>query len=321
VTFDGVVWAVENGAKVGGAVGRVLANAATQNEQGVLMPGDLKASATPTASKSVRVAPGSAVIRNRQAPGESYIGLARTFTDVPIRVTGAARTDMVIARVIDPDFSPWQPSDVSDPVNGPYWEPFVVEGVDPGSEKAADVVDRPYSAVELARISVPASGNITAGMIHSLRKVANPKRDRTVRVWLPTTTLATSPPENNRVWFPLLDEWIYCPEWATRAQIVVSISSLLFDAGAYQGRVRAEFGWNGTAVTSLNTEDAGLDSGPDRNRQTIVIAGDLAVPEEFRGEYHHLRTGTITNGGITGRAVTDDWTTITVDVEFVGAAD
>jgi len=316
--FDGKPWAVEHGATIPAAVARAAHYAATKGRQGVTRPGDLKVAATPSASQGVRIGTGSATILNQQAPGESYQGLARTFTDVNVTVNGSARTDLVIGRIIDPDFAPWQPSDVPDGVNGPYWRPYVVPGVSSSTTKASDVVS--YSAVELARIAVPASGNITNGMITDLRRVTNVDRERHVSSVLPTDTRFTAPPANGRVWFPFVNELIFCPEWATRAQIVVTVSSLLFDSGVYQGRIRAEYGWNGTTVTSLNTEDAGLDSPAARNRQTIMMATEVAIPEEFRGEFHYLRTGTITNGGITGRAVADDWTTIGVDVEFVGAA-
>lgn len=238
--FDGVPWAVENGAKASGAVARAAHYAATRGAQGIALPGDMKVSATPSPSQSVRIGTGSTTILNRQAPGESYQGLARSFTDVSVTVDGSPRTDLVIATIIDPDFSPWTVADVPDAVNGPYFVPEVLEGVDPNTTRASDVVG--YSAYELARISVPASGNITSGMITSLRQLAQPRSwsDTIMQGGLVAEHLTTSDTD----WkdWPSNTWTVQVPEWATDALCLITLNTVATDGVASDFNPRVYLG-------------------------------------------------------------------------------
>lgn len=329
--WDSVPWFVGGGAQHSPEVARLLAYAATSGAEGIVNTGDLKVSATPTPSSKVVVGPGAGLIINRAAGGNQQTYIGRNASDDQVSVgaqgSGSTRYDLVVARIEDPFMAgePW--NDPADAKIGPYIFSRVIPNVGQAniaSHWAAKqyLINSGYSAEPLAGITIPPStATITNAMIKDLREVANPRRQREVRVVLPSDTRFSVPSGNGRVWFPFVNETVACPDWATRARLVVTASSLLFDTGVYQGRIRAEYGWNGTAVTSLNTDEAGLDSPAARNRQTIMMAGDLAIPTEFRGKTHFVRTGTLTNGGITGRVVADDWTTITVDIEFVEVAE
>jgi hypothetical protein len=77
MAFDLVPWAIE-GASTDAALARVLANIASKNAEGINLPGDFKVTALGTPGPQVNIAPGGMVVRNAQAPGESYVGIARS---------------------------------------------------------------------------------------------------------------------------------------------------------------------------------------------------------------------------------------------------
>lgn len=313
MAFDGVPWVVENGAQISGAAGRVLANAASRDAQGVLLPGDLKVSATPTASQAVRLDTGSAVVRNAQAPGESYIGLARSTTDVDIDVTGSPRTDLIVGRIIDPDFSPWQPSDVPDPVNGPYWEPYVIEGVTSGTDEASDVVG--YSAIALARVAVPASGNITNGMITDLRKLVQPRNfPDLAAVQDPARDDLTTTDTAYRDWPANVKHTVIVPDWATHALVALMVSYGTDDQAcdAFQ---RIAFGGltGGSAIIDHNATGSGFG---ERFQNWIFAEFDVT---SLQGEPvdimpQAVRAFETTN---TGALYTETWDQVVFDVRFV----
>lgn len=288
-----VPWAVENGAKVGAAVGRVLANVASQNREGISQPGDCKVTQTGTASQAVQISSGGLTMRNRQAPGESYIGAFEGTTTVAIDVTGTARTDMVVARVVDPDFSPWQASDIPDAVNGPYFQPFVVKGVSAGASKASDVVT--YSAVALAKIAVPASGNITGAMITDLRRLYRAEKDE---IKLVSAGLALGDTNNLgsvgsfAPWIIPAEFSVAVPEWATHYLARLDVTNSihygpngfgtlgLFFGGSGSGNSRS----GGTLVASNPWAAIGAAGTSDRvSVQSAITNGPKALPAGYAG--------------------------------------
>lgn len=179
MALDPVPWAI-SGSQLDTFVMREFANVATQDTQGIHLPSDFKVTATGSPSSNVSVSLGGMTVRNVQAAaagrGESYIGRAPSATLQAIAPTsGSGRSDMLMARVRDPDFTPWQAyTDPNQILFGPYFELFVYAGCSPTATKASQVVT--YSAVELARIDIPSStSNITNAMIHDLRSLARPR--------------------------------------------------------------------------------------------------------------------------------------------------
>lgn len=282
MAFDGNPWAVENGANMSAAVARAAHYAATRGAQGITEPGDLKVTQTSVASQAVEIAAGSATVLNHGADGESYHGLARTPTNVPISVSGSTRHDLIIGRIIDPDFSPWQPSDVPDAVNGPYWEPHVVQGVTSSTTLASDVVG--YSAIALARVAVPAAGNITNAMITNLRELAQPRSELQQYTTIPTDDahLSSDPWVN---WPEEANRNVFVPAWATRVVIEVLYSGVRANIGATFGYLRARLGSSGgTSITTLPSGyDVNTPAANNFDRQTYVNADTLTLPSSLRG--------------------------------------
>lgn len=231
MAFDPVPLAIGQGAAHTDDVFRVAANIFSRDSQGVALPGQMKVAALGTPGAAVTIAPGGVVIRNVQNPGQSYVGRAATSTQVSIaaNATGSVRRDLIIARIIDPDFSPWQPSGSPGAPNvsvadGPYFEPFVVSGVASGTTKASQVVG--YSAVELARVDVPANTSaITSGMIVDLRALAQPRIGFAYDVQTgPAVGQALPIPQAAFVDYPTNSLSVYVPRFATHAQVMASVS-------------------------------------------------------------------------------------------------
>ena len=273
----------------------------------------------------VRVAPGGAVIRSKAAGGaqQTYVGRNPDDDLIEIAATTSAggRSDLIVARIADP-FMPGEPFDEpDDPRVGPYIYTDIISNVAAGTT----AVPSGMSAIPLARIDIPKStGTITAEMIKPLRKLSNPRRERNVRIWSPNDPAVVSPPVGQRAWFPQLRESVYCPPWATRLHLVVTISGL-YVWGNITGHVRAEFGYNG-GPNHLDTQDAGLHNvGPIDtnvgNRISVQIAGTIEIPTAgWRDKLQYIQLGTVINAGSQGQYRQDQWTTVTVDAEFEEAA-
>lgn len=283
MAFDGVPLLVTGG-NTRASVVRGGLFAGTNGRQGVVLPGDLKVTATPTASQAVRIAAGGAVVLLRQAAGQSYYGGAATSTDVPIVVDGVARTDMVIGRIVDPEFSPWSAASVASATEGPFWEPFVLRGVSSGATKASDVVS--YSALELARVAVPASGNVTSSMITDLRSLAQPRTyvDNVAQAGPGTADYVTTSETAWHNW-PPNSHATFVPEWATHAQVRVTFASIL-STGSADVNLRVQFG-SLTGPIAYFDKNSGSGGGAEATTQIVYAEFDVRT---MAGTTQTLRT-------------------------------
>jgi len=330
MAFEGVPFIIGEGAEVSVDVLRNFAYQSLGRAEGVGKPGDLKISATPTPSNQVAWANGSVAILNRAAGGDDQMYTALNRVGTPeirstIASTGSSggRSDLVVARVEDPQYDWPAYTDENDIQFGPYVFPRVIPGVANNIVRASQLggTYADDSMYALARIDIPANtSTITNAMIKDLRRVGQPQREPYRRIWAPTDTVQSGISGGPRTWFPRTNELLYCPEYATKLYLSVTVSQLRM-TGNFQGRIRAEYGWNGVS-TYLSTEDAGLhwENTAGTGRQTVQMAGTLAIPAEMRGKDHYVRTGTILNGGMSGNSIQDIWTTVTIDALFEEAA-
>lgn len=222
------------GAKHEAEVFRGALAASSQQAQGISLPGHLKVSATGTPSGQVSVAAGSALIKNLQKPGESYYGLnddTPELVNVDPQLSGT-RYDLIVMRIIDPQFAPWQPSgtpgapNVSVP-NGPYCQIVPIKGVSASTTRADQVVG--YSAIALARVKM--TNTSVATDITDLRKLAQPRMwpDYEVQSGVPAgdgsgVPLTTS--DTGWTNWPLNTAGFVKPDWATHAQTRITINNM-----------------------------------------------------------------------------------------------
>lgn len=239
--FDPVPWAI-SGSQLDAYVMRSLSNIATRDAQGIQLPGNAKVTATATPSGQINIAAGGLVIKNRQAAGQTYVGHIASDTLVPINPTsGVARSDLVVATIRDPDFAPWQPyTDPNQILFGPYFYPEVISGVAGSTTQASQVIS--YSAVELARIDIPANTTtITNAMITDLRTLSQPRVGTQYDVQPVTSTQAVATSATSFFDWPANSLQVKVPTWATHAQVILTVNGIRANN---DGRVdlRANFG-------------------------------------------------------------------------------
>lgn len=277
MTFKGVPWAIEH-AEVDSAVARGFANAATRDSQGIVLPGDFKVTAFGAAGPGVNIAPGGMILRSYQAPGQSYIGQSLEVTPHPIPAT--AGSHLLVARVRDPDYAPWQPYTTENQIlYGPYFEPYLLTGVNPTTTSVDQVRDRlNYTAEAIARIDNPGgAANITGDMIKELgiRKLAQPRVAFAYDVQPgPALDYVTTSETAWHHW-PLNSLGVDVPRWATHAQVEIVLNGIK-SSGPNDVELRAVFG----------TLDPGMSVFHDYNGNTGTPAGFVEVlPKTIYGEF------------------------------------
>lgn len=265
MAFNGRPWAIEN-AETNAATARAFANAATQNTQGVNLPGDFKVTSLGTPGLAVNIAPGAMTLVCKQQPGQSYIGTAEEVTQYPIPANNSGTTvhHLLIGRVRDPDFSPWTAyTDTNQILYGPYFEPYLISGVGATTTEAYQVAAINYTAEAIARISMPANAqSVLPQYITPLTRLARPRSDFDADVKPVTTTqfMLTT----HTAWrdWPTEAAWPQTvPAWATEALAEIEVNGIKADApgdvdlrlafGAKTSSVAAYFDYNGNAGTSV----------------------------------------------------------------------
>src|SRR5699024_3903592 len=108
-------WMVGGGASHPVEVVRQGTHDFTGGAEGISLPGDLRVEPLATPGTSVRVAPGGCTLVNRYPGGEgqSYTARNDAQVTVPVTATGSAggRSDLVVARVLDPQYEGQPPTD------------------------------------------------------------------------------------------------------------------------------------------------------------------------------------------------------------------
>lgn len=329
MTFQLTPWAIGGGARIQAEVMRLLAYAATDKTEGIVDIGDLRVHQLATAGGQVIIGKGGAVIKNRSTGGDAQSYVARNDGDVTVNIAAnagsSARSDMVIVRIVDPQYSPW-PS-VPDPTTATYVEPFVVQNVPSTAKKVMDLnsgAGLGYSAIALARIDIPAGTSaITDAMITPLRKMASPRRQRNLNAKNLTTSLTNNNTGAEGEAWPAETTWtVEIPEWATRARVVATWAQVWIPAGNAQGYLWARIGSPKPAIgietARVNYNTPGSTQGA---RSTFQAADDLAVPANLRGTVQPLQLRAALTAGPPSaqRIVLDAYSSVTFDVEFLEA--
>lgn len=276
MALDSTPWFVGGGAQHSPEGARGLAYAATRGAEGVAGVSDLKVQAQAVPNGTVQVITGGALLLNRYAGGngQTYSLRNATATDVPVTPTGSGggRTDLVLARVLDPQYEGAPPAD---PTSFDYSRITIIQGV-PAGTKTAKELTLGYPAIALAKVTLPAStATVTAGMITDLRRVAQPRRERATVTIFPSTT-ANIPTVGYNSWpisaaqRPL----VAVPDWATKLTVIAHASGLKYAKGS-------------TAVDSVaGTRTGFASSDPSENGILIQDAEDTG------GRYPGLWIGT-----------------------------
>lgn len=312
MAFDPTPWFIGGGAQHSVDVARLLAFASTGGAEGIVSPGDLKVRALDTPGSSVIIGPGAALILNRSAgaDGQTYVMRAPTDTTVEVAPTGpSGRSDLLVVRVEDPQYAPWQPP--ADPVTAQYVVPFVVQGV-PGDTVDAAALNLGYSAVAVARLDIPANtGTITPGMVKDVRRLARPRNQRVQLTGNPASATLTS---GSYIGFPDYRPTVQVPPWATHALVMGHITSLGVVGGDTLGAFRLQFGVPGGATELGSDQPFNYDgSGGDQRTSELVVA--QVDVRAMRGRNAEVVIGARKQSGA-GSLKALSGTRVTFDVQF-----
>lgn len=315
MAFEPTPWLIGGGVLHSADVARSFAYAATRGAEGVAGVTDLRCGALPVPADKVRLLPGGGLINNRYVDaGESYTFRAPTATDVQITPTGSSggRTDVIVARIIDPQY---------ETLNSPgpdiqYIYPYVIEGV-PAGITNIKTLGLTYPAIQIAKVIIPANtATITAAMITDMRRIAQPRRERAMVVRYPNQALNI--PTAAYGPFPLRESeylQVLVPEWATRVDVVAHVSGVKYTKGNGTADTvagtRTIFGPGTPAENSILIQDA-EDSG---GRYHYTWIGTHAVSEAMRGTVQPIGLIAVRSSG-TGNWSVDNQTSVVVDYEF-----
>ena len=306
-----------DGGMVPAAMARRATHALSSGANGVVGIHDLKVTALPTAGAGVQISRGSALaaMRTTGAHGmETYvISQDSTFNlDVP-PTGGSARTDFIIARVMDWHFTGEEPP--ADPTTALYWE----------FARVSTLSGITYPFVPLARIAIPANrASITGAMITDIREVAIPRRERHVmtrRINSEDVDRLTTIGGTGESWPDVAHVDLMVPEWATHANVVAMFAQVEVPAGIeFDGVVFWALGTTDPAY--IRTQDVRVtidNTGGSKTRETLVAAGTVRIPENMRGRAWRSHTRGRRLSG-TPIEFTSGSASV-MDVEFVERAD
>lgn len=321
MSVGGVPWYIDQDAEHSPRTARFLAYMASRGQQGVLEPDDFKVSAGSTPGAFVNVSPGGFVVKNSAPAGayESYADKWDSQITLPVSPTpGATRTDLVIIRVDNPyaggigtaGGGSW--SVPVDPVNGPYWQAWVIEGVTP--TYAVDISDwQPtWSAITLARIRRTNSSIVTAADIVDLRSLVDLSGERIIYIENPApepppiaTTLWSdshhcngfstfSYSQTNWTYWPTYADFanVPIPSWAVEADMIGSFNPQytndIWGECRYVWRVN-NVDYYGPATMFDENVSWGQSNSPGPQQVTIPMSGTISIPSAARGKTARIR--------------------------------
>lgn len=297
MAVDRTPWFVGGGAEHSPEIARQALFDSTGGNEGVSSVGGLRVAAQAVPNGTVRALTGGGLLLNRYpgGTGQSYAVRNKTQTSIPITPTGSGggRTDLVVIRVVDPQYEGQPPVDPND---FDYTRFEVIQGVPAGTTTFAEL-NRNYPAIALAKITIPAStATITDAMITNLRKLAQPRTD-VVNVPRPNVTNDAGMTLGSRAAFPQ-GEWfpnvggnlnngrydIPVPTWATRMQIRCEWLSVEYKANPGAGYYWVAYGPDaGGSAPTYYTQGFGWDSDDSTNRLNWILEQEVYVRPEWRG--------------------------------------
>jgi len=285
---------------------RMMIRDLSRGSQGVTEFNDLKVTQQTTPGAGAQVGDGSGVVRGASWGQGSYTQYNVGTALVGIAPTGAqGRTDMVVLRVLDPEYE-----GSLNPAKDDIGFFDVVSNV----SSTATQPPTGMTAIPLARVALPPNCvTVTNAMITDLRKIANPRRDRQLYTSFPGNPLNRLVYQDNK-WhtWPSAARWsIYVPVWAVTAKIVTTIAGLRLDSADVFAHMQQVFGTVQGQDTLIDD-----DQGANIRRNTVVLADSLTIPAAMRGTTHSLYVQTYMSKAETGNLGVDAGTSLIADVEF-----
>lgn len=265
-------------------------------QTGVVGPESCEVVAQNVPTGSVRILPGMitmaatpalAAVGYTDAPYQSYSRALYESLDVPIDPTGSSggRVDVVGIVVDDPEFE----GTTVDPESHQYWRVHVVKNAGANAKYQSHFasLNRPF--LPLAQVSIPANtAAVTNAMITDIRFMAV-SRSHSVPLNGPANPTGGNLdiPPTQTGWVDVCEfSGIQVPQWATRAQVSMSISHLFAVGGRVGGLFRvAATGLNATVYTPASSFIESNDS----SRFQVHTAGVMQLARATAGGSSRVR--------------------------------
>lgn len=308
--LDGVPWMLA-GARHSADLGRGIAYAASEGNDGVVLPGDFRVVARVPATTGVDIGPGGLYIKQRAANvhAQTYLSTGKQASSLDGPPSDPnPRSYLVIIEIRDPQFGypAYAESEVEKVKGGPYAFPVLYGPVASGVTKVSQVPELDGKAVyALARIDVPAdTTTITSDMVIDLRKLATPKTDRFFDSYQhDTANVNLSPPESggdgntwNETWAqfaPLVE----VPEWATHYEQVITLVNVRQFNSETHSAFNAQLGGLGVKAPWYTFEYG--DAWGDVGRSQTIIASNGGDCSALAGQTVQSRMrGRVWAGGL-----------------------
>ncbi|WP_367132857.1 MULTISPECIES: hypothetical protein [Streptomyces] len=284
---------------------RMMLRSLAQGGEGISEGPDLKVAPLPTPGAGVVVGEGAAIIRGRAALWQgSYSAYNIGQEIVAISPAGATpRSDLIVLRVIDPEYEGGL-DPAKDKIN--------VFEVIPNVSSTATAPPPGITGIAIARIDIPArTGAITAGMITDVRKVANPRRARSLHTVYPGSPNQLKQTNDKYADWPAAARWMVpVPEWATKAIVLVTLAGLRIEGDPAYGAFQTVLGSHEGQDTTIDDDQS------DVRRNTTVIADTITIPAEYRGTTQPLFVQTQLTPKFKGHLQVDEGTSIVLDLEL-----
>lgn len=326
--FEGVAWMIGGGAKHSADVGRVLAYIACGGREGVVAPGDWKVTATagtPDAQVHVAMGAGSIINRSGGVVSQAYTERSIAVSNLDVAPTGgSARSDLVVIRVKDPQFSPWTPYDpvtqLAQRENGPYVFPEIISGVPAGTTDARSL-GLSHSMYAVARIDMPASkSTVLPNYIVDLRQLIKPQREEVQLV-----SAAPAVDEANTAvvparWITAVNFPVAIPEWATHYIARLDLTNTIHVGPNVFGNL--ELRLNGTNLVASNPYASEAPAGTSQRVpiQSAISNGILAVPAGYAGTTKNFALYGTRDPSVTGYLTTDTQTRGILEITWLQRA-
>lgn len=289
IGFDPVAFSIDGGSHPASLL-RKLAYAATQGAEGIITPLDCKVHQLSSAAGKVNIDTGAIAVLNRSTggQGQTYIASASAQSTLDVDPTsGSARSDLVVVRLEDPQYSPWPAPPAGTAPTYQYTNPVVIKNV-PASTISAASLNLGYSAYALARIDIPSgTTNITDAMIKDLRKVARPRTELVHFTVNPVNAIDNGQQLTSSTYVPwptVLDRAVDIPSWATEVTIETIMGGVRAQATGTWGTLVGTLGDNADPNRVVMSETGyDVDVLTGWARATLVVADTKPIAASLRG--------------------------------------
>ncbi|MFC8449495.1 hypothetical protein [Kitasatospora sp. NPDC057223] len=285
---------------------RMMIRDLSRGSQGITEGGDLRVRSTATPGAAVRVGNGSAIVRGSVFGQGSYTQYNAGDHIVPIAPTGGTgRSDLLCLRVEDPEY---------EGNRNPATEDIGYFHVLPGVSANATAPPPGMTAIPLARITLPPNcATVTDAMVTDLRQLANPRRERRVRVigGFPYSPIGSQVGVWQSTWPTGANVSFDVPIWATSASVVTSLHGLRFSGEVFIGFRQVIAGVIG------NEAQMDTDGITTFSRGDITMIDTFGWKPEQRGTVQTLTVQAGRYNTSPGNIDVNGNTTMVTDVDFV----